>query len=85
MRVWPGKPFPLGPSWDGQGTNFSIFSENAARVELCLYDEQDAEKRLLGPRPLQEQSELVDQHGHQDDVEQIAPVEVVGRELREQR
>ncbi len=46
MRVWPGKPFPLGPSWDGQGTNFSIFSENAARVELCLYDEQDAETRV---------------------------------------
>ena len=48
-------------------------------------DEQDAEERLLGPRPLQEQPELVDQHGHQDDVEQIAPVEGVGRELREQR
>jgi len=46
LRVWPGKPFPLGPSWDGQGTNFSIFSENAARVELCLYDEQDAETRV---------------------------------------
>ena len=26
MRVWPGKPFPLGPLWDGQGTNFSLFS-----------------------------------------------------------
>ncbi|MGH3072019.1 MAG: glycoside hydrolase family 13 domain protein, partial [Gaiellaceae bacterium] len=36
MRVWPGKPFPLGPWWDGEGTNFSLFSENAAKVELCL-------------------------------------------------
>jgi len=38
VRVWPGAPFPLGPQWDGQGTNFSIFSENAERVELCLFD-----------------------------------------------
>ena len=33
MEVWPGKPFPLGPTWDGNGTNFSLFSENAERVE----------------------------------------------------
>ena len=39
MQVWPGKPFPLGASWDGRGTNFSIFSENAERVELCLFDD----------------------------------------------
>ena len=31
MRVWPGKPFPLGPTWDGEGTNFSLFSEHAER------------------------------------------------------
>ncbi len=37
--VWPGRPFPLGPAWDGDGTNFSIFSENAEAVELCLFDE----------------------------------------------
>jgi isoamylase len=45
MRVWPGKPFPLGPRWDGEGTNFSLFSEHAAKVELCLFDEQDRETR----------------------------------------
>ncbi|MBA3476365.1 MAG: glycogen debranching protein GlgX [Actinobacteria bacterium] len=45
MRVWPGKPFPLGPLWDGEGTNFSLFSEHAAKVELCLFDEQDCETR----------------------------------------
>ena len=45
MRVWPGKPFPLGPKWDGQGTNFSLFSENAEKVELCLFDEEDRETR----------------------------------------
>ena len=45
MRVWPGKPFPLGPRWDGEGTNFSLFSENAEKVELCLFDENDRETR----------------------------------------
>ena len=45
MRVWPGKPFPLGPRWDGEGTNFSLFSEHAAKVELCLFDELDRETR----------------------------------------
>ena len=42
MEVWPGAPFPLGATWDGEGTNFSIFSEHAERVELCLFD---AERR----------------------------------------
>ena len=38
MKVWPGRPFPLGATWDGEGTNFSLFSEHAERVELCLFD-----------------------------------------------
>jgi isoamylase len=46
MDVWPGYPFPLGPTWDGSGTNFAIFSENAERVELCLFDAQDHESRV---------------------------------------
>ena len=45
-EVWPGRPFPLGPTWDGQGTNFSLFSEHAERVELCLFDDDDAEERI---------------------------------------
>jgi glycogen operon protein len=40
-------PFPLGPTWDGSGTNFSLFSENAERVELCLFDESDREERVV--------------------------------------
>jgi isoamylase len=44
--VWPGEPFPLGSVWDGPGTNFSLFSENADRVELCLFDEDDRETRI---------------------------------------
>ena len=39
-QVWPGEPFPLGRDWDGEGTNFALFSENAERVELCLFDER---------------------------------------------
>jgi len=44
--VWPGDPFPLGQSWDGHGTNFSLFSENAERVELCLFDDDGNEERI---------------------------------------
>ncbi len=45
-RVWPGRPFPLGPCWDGEGTNFALFSEHAERVELCLFDADDNEERI---------------------------------------
>jgi glycogen operon protein len=46
MDVWPGTPFPLGAIWDGNGTNFSLFSEHAERVELCLFDEEGGERRI---------------------------------------
>ncbi|MGA1876029.1 MAG: glycogen debranching protein GlgX [bacterium] len=38
MKVWPGRPYPLGAKWDGSGVNFALFSENASRVELCLFE-----------------------------------------------
>jgi isoamylase len=44
--VWPGRPFPLGAIWDGEGTNFSLFSEHADGVELCLFDEDGEETRI---------------------------------------
>ncbi|WP_197502051.1 glycogen debranching protein GlgX [Mycobacterium sp. E2733] len=44
--VWPGNPYPLGASYDGAGTNFSLFSEIAERVELCLIDDAGAESRI---------------------------------------
>ena len=44
--TWPGRPFPLGATWDGSGTNFSFFSENATGVELCLFDADDVETRI---------------------------------------
>jgi isoamylase len=43
---WPGRPEPPGASWDGAGTNFSIVSEVAERVELCLFDEAGKERRV---------------------------------------
>jgi isoamylase len=46
VNVRPGNPFPLGAMWSGEGTNFSLFSEHADRVELCLYDEADHETRV---------------------------------------
>jgi isoamylase len=41
MRVWPGQPYPFGATWDGEGVNFALFSENASAVELCLFDSPD--------------------------------------------
>jgi isoamylase len=38
--VTEGSPYPLGATWDGKGTNFALFSANAAKVELCLFDRQ---------------------------------------------
>jgi isoamylase len=38
IRVWPGRPYPLGATWDGLGVNFALFSEHATAAELCLFD-----------------------------------------------
>jgi isoamylase len=38
LAVWPGRSYPLGANWDGEGVNFALFSEHAERVELCLFD-----------------------------------------------
>lgn len=37
-KLFPGKPFPLGATWDGKGVNFAIFSENATAIDLCLFN-----------------------------------------------
>ncbi|HEX2228791.1 MAG TPA: glycogen debranching protein GlgX, partial [Candidatus Binatia bacterium] len=42
MKVWPGKSYPLGATWDAKGVNFALFSEHATKVELCLFDSADA-------------------------------------------
>lgn len=43
MRMWPGRPSPLGATWDGSGVNFAIFCENGTGVELCLFDSPEAD------------------------------------------
>ena len=46
-RVFPGRPYPLGATWDGIGVNFALFSENATKVELCLFDSAQAPVEFL--------------------------------------
>ncbi len=49
MEIWPGRPYPLGATYDGVGVNFALFSEVAERVDLCLFDEDDHEQRVPLP------------------------------------
>ena len=39
LRIWPGRPYPQGATWDGEGVNFALFSEHATGVDLCLFDD----------------------------------------------
>ena len=58
MRVWPGQPYPLGATWDGEGVNFAIFSENATAVELCLFHRnEDGEE--FAKIPMRERTDQV--------------------------
>src|SRR5262245_36458703 len=66
MRIWPGRPYPLGATWDGAGVNFALFSEHANKVELCLFDPRD-ETRKTHRIPLPEHTDLV-WHGYFPDV-----------------
>lgn len=43
IKVWPGTPYPLGATWQGNGVNFAVFSENATGVDVCLFDSPGAE------------------------------------------
>jgi glycogen operon protein len=66
MMVWPGRPYPLGATWDGNGTNFALYSEHATEVELCIFDHpRDAEPRQCVR--LRERSAFV-WHGYLPDV-----------------
>jgi glycogen operon protein len=47
--VWPGRPAPLGATFDGEGTNFAVFSSVAETVSLCVFDDQGAETRIELP------------------------------------
>jgi isoamylase len=47
LKTFPGKPFPLGATWDGNGVNFTLYSENATAVELCLFDPENDQKEFV--------------------------------------
>ena len=57
--IWPGKPYPLGATYDGEGVNFSLFSRDAEAVDLYLFDASGREQRLR----LTEQTDMV-WHGY---------------------
>jgi len=65
MRISAGAPHPLGATWDGRGTNFALFSANAEKVELCLFDSYG--RREIERIALPERTEDV-WHGYLNDV-----------------
>ena len=73
MKIWPGKPYPLGATWDGMGVNFSLFSEHATGVELCLFDSPEATHEASRV-PLTEHSDMV-WHGY---LPEIRPGQLYG-------
>lgn len=67
MRIWPGRPYPLGATWDGAGVNVALFSEHAAKVELCLFEKPESTKESKRI-PLPEYTDMV-WHGYFPDLE----------------
>ena len=55
--VWPGRSYPKGSHWDGEGVNFTLFSEHAEKVELCLFD--DSGRREIQRIVLKERTDEV--------------------------
>jgi len=45
--IWPGKPYPLGATWDGEGVNFALYAEHATGVDLCLFESADAKRETI--------------------------------------
>jgi len=70
--VWPGRPYPLGSTWDGEGVNFALFSEHAEKVELCLFDLSG--RRETARINLPEQTDMV-WHGY---LPEIRPGQLYG-------
>jgi isoamylase len=73
FRIWPGKPTPLGATWDGTGVNFALYSAHATGVELCLFDSAYSDKEAVR-LPLTERTNLV-WHGY---VPQLRPGQLYG-------
>src|SRR3954471_3224728 len=58
LIVYPGSPYPLGATWDGDGVNFALFSQNAVGVELCLFHSH-ADKKAASVVQMKERSHYV--------------------------
>ena len=71
-ELWNGSPHPLGASWNGEGVNFAIYSKNAERIELCLFDESG--KREVQRVALRERTDFV-WHGY---LPQVRPGQLYG-------
>ena len=63
-QAWPGSEAPLGATWDGEGTNFAVYSASAEAVEVVLFTDDGAESATY---ELQERTDLV-WHGYVDQV-----------------
>jgi isoamylase len=63
--VWPGRPYPLGATWDGEGVNFALYSEHGEKVDLCLYDASGRRETFRITLP--EQTDMV-WHGYLPEV-----------------
>ena len=46
FQTRPGRPYPLGATWNGAGVNFALFSEHATAVDLCLFDTADPSREV---------------------------------------
>jgi isoamylase len=71
LKLYPGEPFPLGATWDGEGVNFALYAENATGVELCLFNSTEAETHRIR---LKERSNHV-WHGY---IPQLEPGQLYG-------
>ncbi len=71
-RLKEGSPYPRGATWDGKGTNFSLFSANATKVELCLFDKTGTKEIKRIPLP---EYTIEAWHGY---VEDVGPGNVYG-------
>ncbi len=58
LKTWLGKPYPLGATWQGNGTNFAVYSENATGVDLCLFDNINAPAETIRVRMTEQSDEV---------------------------
>ena len=58
LKVWLGKPYPLGATWTGEGVNFAIYSEHATGVDLCLFDTADSAHEQIRIRMTEQTDEV---------------------------